>query len=257
MPRRVRVALPCQRWQRDVCSDPGDKRMEFFCWPKPGSQERERKMRKVKSSKEVIPCTVPSNSMTLSVSSDSRLQDPWILPHFRKVYCKADTVISLFCFCKTVFESSSSIWQFHIDLSVDLEGRDVDVVYLDLSKAFDSVSHSTLLEKLAAQGLDRSTLCWVRNWLDGRAQRVVVNGAASSWGQSPVVSPRDLGPVLFNIFTDDMDEGIESFISKFVDDTKLGVCVDHLEDRRALQRDLAWLGQWAESNKMKFNESKC
>ncbi|TRZ15396.1 hypothetical protein HGM15179_011710 [Zosterops borbonicus] len=71
-------------------------------------------------------------------------------------------------------------------------GRAVDVVYLDFSKAFDTVSHSTLLEKLAAQGLDRSTLCWVGNWLDGQAQRVVGNGAASSWGQSPVVSPRGL-----------------------------------------------------------------
>ncbi|RMC06694.1 hypothetical protein DUI87_16135 [Hirundo rustica rustica] len=77
----------------------------------------------------------------------------------------------------------------------DLPGgcrKAVDVVYLDFSKAFDTISHSTLLDKLAARGLDRSTLGWVRNWLDGRAQRVVVNGAASSWGQSPVVSLRGL-----------------------------------------------------------------
>ncbi|RMC06334.1 hypothetical protein DUI87_15765 [Hirundo rustica rustica] len=71
-------------------------------------------------------------------------------------------------------------------------GRAVDVVYLDFNRAFDTVSHSTVLDKLAARGLDRSTLCWVRNWLDGRAQRVVVNGAASSWGQAPVVSLRGL-----------------------------------------------------------------
>ncbi|TRZ25772.1 hypothetical protein HGM15179_001358 [Zosterops borbonicus] len=49
-------------------------------------------------------------------------------------------------------------------------GRAVDVVYLDFSKAFDTVSHSTLLDKLASLGLDRSTLCWVRNWLDGWAR---------------------------------------------------------------------------------------
>ncbi|RMC14066.1 hypothetical protein DUI87_09153 [Hirundo rustica rustica] len=48
-------------------------------------------------------------------------------------------------------------------------GKAVDVVYFDFSKAFDTVSHSILLDKLAARGLDRSTLCWVRNWLDGRA----------------------------------------------------------------------------------------
>ncbi|TRZ14993.1 hypothetical protein HGM15179_012112 [Zosterops borbonicus] len=139
-------------------------------------------------------------------------------------------------------------------------GRAVDVVYLDFSKAFDTVSHGTLLAKLAAHGLDRSTLCWVRNWLDGRAQRVVVNCAVSSWGQSPVVFLHQgsvLGPALFNIFIDDMDEAIKSFISKFVDDTQLGARVDRLEDRRALQGDLEWLDQWAESNKMKFNKSKC
>jgi len=55
------------------------------------------------------------------------------------------------------------------------EGKSVDVAYLDFSKASEAVSHSILLEKLAAHGLDRYTLCWVKNWLDGQAQKVVVN----------------------------------------------------------------------------------
>ena len=51
------------------------------------------------------------------------------------------------------------------------EGKAVDVVYLDFSKAFDTVSHSILLQKLADRGLDRYILRWVRNWLEeiGRA----------------------------------------------------------------------------------------
>jgi len=66
------------------------------------------------------------------------------------------------------------------------EGKAVDKVYQDFSKAFDTVSHSILLGKLADCGLNRYIPCWVKNWLDGRAQRVVVNGLKSS--SCPVTS---------------------------------------------------------------------
>lgn len=104
-------------------------------------------------------------------------------------------------------------------------GDPVDVVFLDLAKAFDKVPTERLLKKVGAHGIGGKLLQWIRAWLTGRRMRVVLNGETSDWTEvlSGVPQGSVLGPLLFIIFMNDMDDstGLVSVIGKFADDTKI------------------------------------
>lgn len=83
-------------------------------------------------------------------------------------------------------------------------------------------------------------MLWVKNWLNTRAPRVVVNGATSSWSSDTSSVPQGsiLGLVLFNTFSEGLDIGVECTISKLDNDTKWGGAVESLEEQDASQRNL-------------------
>ena len=139
------------------------------------------------------------------------------------------------------------------------KGTPVDVVYLDLSKAFDTVPHKRLIAKIRAHGIDGEVLNWIEEWLKNRRQRVVLNGEESEWMEvtSSVVQGSVLGPLCFTIYMNDMDNDVKSTLSKFADDTKVICPMKNEEDRNILQNDINILLRWAEDWQMSFNKAKC
>ena len=100
---------------------------------------------------------------------------------------------------------------------------------------------------------------WVGNWLSGRRQMVVIEGVVSGWELvlSGVPHGSVLGPVLFSVFIDDIDEGIRSTVLTVADDTKLVAMVGSEEDRERLRQDLIELFKWSEDWQTLFNLDKC
>ena len=139
------------------------------------------------------------------------------------------------------------------------EGGNIDTVYLDFRKAFDTVPHKRLFKKLESYGIGGPLLAWIEAFLTNRRQRVMVDGVYSSWKavSSGIPQGSILGPFLFVVFINDLPDDLTNMVYMFADDTKVFAKVSTDEERQSLQDDLDKLMQWSSTWQLEFNISKC
>lgn len=145
-------------------------------------------------------------------------------------------------------------WTQYID-----NDEQVDTLYFDFCKAFDSVPHKRLLHKVKGYGIKGKLFGWLEDFLRNRQQRVIVNGASSSWTDvlSGIPQGSILGPILFIIFVNDLPEVVGNVCKLFADDCKLYRNIRNPLDQQDLQDDIDRLCKWSEKWLLKFNATKC
>lgn len=157
---------------------------------------------------------------------------------------------------------ATNLIEFMEELTEEVDkGLAVDIIYLDFAKAFDKVPHKRLRIKLESKGIDPQACKWITAWLNDRKQQVKVNGALSDVSKvdSGVPQGTVLGPCLFNIHIDDLDEVVLPgvTIKKFADDTKAKKTIESPRDQEILQMSLNNMCIWAQKWGMDFNQKKC
>ena len=149
---------------------------------------------------------------------------------------------------------------FISDLHNNLQqGRQTDVIVLDMAKAFDKVGHQRLIRKLKFYGIRGLTSQWIHSFLSNRTQSVVLDGSSSYTADviSGVPQGSVLGPCLFLYFINDLPTALTSKGRLFADDTLVYLSVQSEEDARCLQVDLDRIADWGNRWMMEFNPTKC
>ena len=140
------------------------------------------------------------------------------------------------------------------------EKNNIDIIYIDLAKAFDSVSHPKLLHKLEKLGFGGEVLTWLGAFITNRPQSVKVNNASSSvfHAQSGIAQGSILGPALFLLYINDLTDFISfSEVQLYADDTKLYCRVNDIEQCRRAANDLDNLFEYFDLWQLNINIDKC
>ena len=138
-------------------------------------------------------------------------------------------------------------------------GKEVRMVFLDISKAFDRVWHKGLLYKLEKIGIRDPLLKWFRSYLSDRQQRVVIESQESEWLEIRAGVPQGsvLGPLLFLIYINDITNTIYNQCLLYADDTSLLTVVeDPFQSASSLNSDLRKIHTWSVDWQVTMNSSK-
>jgi retron-type reverse transcriptase len=157
--------------------------------------------------------------------------------------------------------TSNAITELSNDIITSLENKQLTLaVFLDLSKAFDTIDHMTLLDKLAHYGVRGVALEWFRSYLTNRRQYVQVNDNRSQIDTITYGVPQGsvLGPLLFIIYTNDLPRNLKTVKSiLFADDTTIYQSSNNTEKLyKAMNEQLKILEDWFKANKLSLNASK-
>lgn len=155
--------------------------------------------------------------------------------------------------------TATNLYEMMSFVAPEVEGRgQVDTVYFDFRKAFDTVPHDIMLRKLSHYGIKGAMLKWVQSYLVNRTFQVKVAGEISRVyrASSGVPQGSNLGPLLFIIFINDIGKGIQSKLLMFADDVKLCAKMNNWNDYVMLQQDIDRLCHWATKNRMPLNLEK-
>ena len=139
------------------------------------------------------------------------------------------------------------------------EGKAFDLIHTDISKAFDSVLHTQLINKLKAMGITGEVLGWIKSFLTNRKQKVAVEGEMSLWTdvKSGIPQGSVLSPILFVVFINDMPNSVLGICNMFADNAKVYREINKPDDHVALQSDLDRMNEWSQIWQLPFNETKC
>ena len=155
----------------------------------------------------------------------------------------------------TALLEATDAWSVNIDNGL-LNG----VVFIDLTKAFDTIDHEIILRKMSYLGVDQAAIKWFSSYLSGRTQRCSVNGKLSTARTLSCGVPQGsiLGPLLFLIYINDLPNSLQNAVPRmFADDTNLTLSVKTLTELKlALAPELNNLSCWLKANKLSLNVAK-